>query len=613
MATLWVSKHRLPDRVRRMAATMLGLFLVAITHTGTATGQTTTPWVELDVPGTRDATNPMTLSESTAWMDPGGSPARNGPHAITAGPLDHTVAARQNGPAQQWNPVQLTDGGGPLNQDPEAATIRLASLDEPPSGAARNGETVNSSLVDWGPKGPAPVTISALTDTADIRQPDGNPTAVDFEIEPIDEAMKLQMALQLLGYYPGKLDGIFGSGSFGGLHRFLREQGLPKTDRIDNSVVQAVYQELQRQFGVRDLQWLRSERLGTRLMVPADFVTHDRTTPPYVSFRPAEGSFLSMTLISMIGTLQTFEALYQTLRVHAGARQREAPYSDREFSILATRDGMNVYARVIRIERTRIRGAVLSWPRNGPERFDDVARLMIATLTEISREGFDLGNGTTFDQITDLDSSNAVVQSPIRFGSGFFLGADGHVVTSHSNVSSCDRILVDNIHEYTVRGSDIGQDMALLAPVNSATAYAVADLRTGHGMAGPQIYSAGYPFNDGLAEPTIAERSLRRLSPTDGTESIIAVDGPVARGEIGGPVTDKDGAVIGMLALPGEVAQYLPTGHAVVNSAELLVDFLARHAVSIASPSTTGQSDMHDPGAQMQSYTVPVHCYAKRS
>ncbi len=555
-----VRAHHYPDRVRAMAATLCGLL-------------------------------PLLISPITAVADQAARPL------IPQGLL-----------VDRHHPSGLPDSSTRMVDDTMAARLPLGSRRAPPSKTPPDGEPVPS----FPAPGPTvPVTIAALTNSAGVQQATDGLAAVDFETMPLDEARKLQAALQLLGYYPGPLDGIFGSGSFGGLNRFLRERDLAETDRIDDPGVEAVYQEFGERFGGLDLAWLQSEDLGIRLMVPVDAVTHDRTVPPYVSFQPTGDGDMAMTLISAIGSQRTYDSLYQSLRDFAAARQREAPYGNQEFSIFATRDAMTVYARVLRIDRTRIRGVVLSWPEDNPRQFDDVARLMVSTMTEISWNGFDLEELTGLDPIPEPETGRALVLDPIRFGSGFLLGSAGTVVTSHGNVNGCDRILVDNIQEYTVRASDHMHDLALLAPVTDAAAYAVAALRTGHSLAGPGLYSAGYPFNDSLTSPTVTQRSLRQLDRQDGQNTIVAVDGPVARGEIGGPVADRNGAVIGIMVRPEALAGALPADHAVVNSADLLAAFLTRNAVVLESPSTPGRAG--DPTARMQSYTVPVHCYAPRS
>ncbi len=456
-------------------------------------------------------------------------------------------------------------------------------------------------------------SVESLASVPDASGPENSSLAeIIFETRPIDDARKLQIALQLIGYYLGEIDGIFGSGSFAGLNRFLTERNLPTTETLDDPLVETVYQELEELYGNPDFQWLSSRGLGMRIITPADAVTYGHTLPPYVFFRPKAKHALSMTLISISGDLERFKSLREFLIDHFGSNQRRAPFTDQEFSIAATQDGMDIYARVIRVKFSDIRGVILSWPRNQAAEFRDMARLIASTVTRTSKGGFLLTDETQFSQIDDFGTPTPVTRSPSRIGSGFYLGLDGHVITSYRNVGNCGQILVDTILDYTVLDADPAHDLALLAPKDTVIPYVIAGVRSRFPSPRSDVLTAGYPHNDSLSDPTVVRRSLQRLSSTDGMDPIVTLDGPVARGEIGGPVADHTGAVIGMLASPQTTITSLPTGYAVVSSADLMVEFLSRNAVNFEARSPAGPRDVQGARTRMQDYTIPVHCYSEQ-
>lgn len=148
-------------------------------------------------------------------------------------------------------------------------------------------------------------------------------------------------------------------------------------------------------------------------------------------------------------------------------------------------------------------------------------------------------------QIRALDARGGVE----GFGSGFFVSADGVIVTNfhvienaHAlQVETFDGQVYDSVYYVT---SDPARDVAILkVPVHGAVT-----LRLGSDTAavvGAEVYAMGHPlgqtstFSDGLVS---ADRTVEGVS-------MIQISAPISPGSSGGPVMDGRGEVVGVASM----------------------------------------------------------------
>jgi serine protease Do len=137
-------------------------------------------------------------------------------------------------------------------------------------------------------------------------------------------------------------------------------------------------------------------------------------------------------------------------------------------------------------------------------------------------------------------------------GSGFFVSAEGHVVTNNHVVENAAEITVSlsNGEEYPaeVIGTDPLTDIALLRVETGDTAdlpFVVLD-RNPSIRVGDWVVAVGNPFGlGGTATAGIVSATGREL-PSSVYNNFLQVDAPINRGNSGGPTFSLDGAVIGV-------------------------------------------------------------------
>ncbi len=174
----------------------------------------------------------------------------------------------------------------------------------------------------------------------------------------------------------------------------------------------------------------------------------------------------------------------------------------------------------------------------------------------------------------------------ISRATGFFITADGVLVTNYHVIKSASSITVKNGNEnYSVTavlGYDSAKDIAILKTTAQNVKYATVN--NSYNI-GDDIYTIGNPKgmvntfahgNISFADRIIAEKN-------NGVE-YIQITAPVSRGSSGGPLLDNKGNVIGVVSMTHDSAQNL---NFAVPCAEI-------KKIDISSPQTLEQFELND-------------------
>lgn len=136
-------------------------------------------------------------------------------------------------------------------------------------------------------------------------------------------------------------------------------------------------------------------------------------------------------------------------------------------------------------------------------------------------------------------------------GSGFFVTAEGHFVTSYHVVRGAERIGIRDVrgqpYDAAVVKFDKSNDLALLKVDGVFKPLPLADSRTvKRGLA---VVTVGFPNIELLGlEPKLSEGIVSGLSGIQDEPSVFQVSVPTQHGNSGGPLVNMDGNVIGIVA-----------------------------------------------------------------
>ena len=176
-------------------------------------------------------------------------------------------------------------------------------------------------------------------------------------------------------------------------------------------------------------------------------------------------------------------------------------------------------------------------------------------------------------------------QPRASLGSGFFISADGHVVTNNHVVAGATEITVGTAdgetYPATVIGLDPQTDLALLKVDEDVVFPFVTLDEDPHYRVGDWVVAVGNPFGlGGTATAGIISATGREIGNSTYND-FMQIDAPINRGNSGGPTFDLNGNVVGVnsqifspsggnvgigFAIPSDIAsrivdQLLESGH----------------------------------------------------
>lgn len=427
-----------------------------------------------------------------------------------------------------------------------------------------------------------------------------------------DARAEIQTALQWFGHYDMTIDAAFGPGIRRAMAAWQEARGVDATGVLTTRQRAALREAWMAELAAFGFDSWRDEAAGIEISLPLGMVAFDRHAPPFAVFTPRDACGVELRLISQAGTPATLSGLYeilQTLEVvpleGARARSRDAftltgQDSDRRAHIHARyRDG-------------QVKGFMLLWPAGG----DDAA---MARVTETLQDSLRLFGPTLPDAplLADpeaLDHGALLAglepRRPLRNGSGFFVDAAGRVATAASLDAGCRRFTIDSRHGARVVLRDRALGLMVLEPEEPLSPLAVASFAPDTPELRAEVVLAGFALEDLLTHPLLTFGRLAAPEGLGGEPQLRRLSLEAEPGDIGGPVFDRSGAVVGMLLppptaegrlLPGELRQAL--------GAEEIVARLRAEGLRPTSAPPGAALDDVALTRQAAEMTVPVSCW----
>ncbi len=418
----------------------------------------------------------------------------------------------------------------------------------------------------------------------------------------------LQIALQWFGFYNSGIDGAFGPGTRRAMTDWQTAEGLEPTGILTTRQRAALLDDYAGELAALGMEPVRDTRAGIEINLPMAMVQFDRYDYPFTHYSSRDGSGVQVLLISQSGTRATLAGLYeimQTLEIVPleGERARQ-----NDSFVLTGQSAALRSHTFARHEDGAVKGFALIWT---PERDEQMARVL-----PMMEESFTLLDGTLDPGATDPDAAQSVdlvagldIRRPTISRSGFYVDAQGSVVTTTEVLGQCTRLLIDDVHEaeITYRNDDLG--LAVLRPQATLAPISYAAFATRAPRLRSDIAVAGFPFDGALNTASLSFGTLADLQGLNGEDTVQRLDISATDSEAGGPVFDPTGAVVGMVLPSAMEGRALPDGVSFALRADRLGPVLAEAGITpepAANAQALGRETLARLGANM---TVLVSCW----
>jgi peptidoglycan hydrolase-like protein with peptidoglycan-binding domain len=423
-----------------------------------------------------------------------------------------------------------------------------------------------------------------------------------------DERGEVQEALMWEGFYSATIDGSFGPGTRAAMSAWQLARGYEPTGVLSTGQRRELLDGYRDVLSSLGMTRVFDETAGIEIDLPMSLVAFSRYEAPFAHYDPLDGSGVRVLLISQSGDEATLSGLYdimQTLEIVPldGPRERAAT----SFSITGANAEI-VSTTYAELSNGAIKGFTLVWPAGDDKRRTRALEAMRASFTPTAAVLPDLpvaAAGEGMDLLSGLR-----IRTPERMRSGFFVSADGKVVTSSEAVASCGRVTLGDRVEAQVTASDDSLGVALLSPSQSLVPIGFARLQSAIPRLQSDIAVAGFPYGDSLSQPTLTYGQLAGLRGLAGEEQVRRLALVAEAGDTGGPVIDATGSVLGVL-LPRDAgaARQLPPDVSFAADAAALATFLSDHGVSPAASDAVTLVAPEDIAALAADMTVRVSCW----
>ncbi len=423
-----------------------------------------------------------------------------------------------------------------------------------------------------------------------------------------DEKKQLQIALKAQGFYTSTIDGSFGRGTRSSMADWQAANLFEPTGVLTTGQRQQLLDQYNAPLISVGMQRIEDTAAGIALSLPSKEVGFTRHESPFAIYGSTGEIGAQVLLISQPGDARTLAGLYeilQTLEIVPleGPRSRKG----NSFTIEGRGKGMVTHAQAT-LRNGQIKGFALVWPTGDDARRSRVLTAMQTSFTRLDGV-LDPTAGADAPQSVDL-LSGLNIRKPRLSRTGFFVDTAGTVLTTSDVVGQCSQVTLD--HDYTaeVLVNDTANGVAVLRPRDRLAPMSVAHLAISSPRLKSEVAVAGFSYEGILGAPSLTWGTLSDLRSLDGNQGIARLALAAQSGDVGGPVLDTNGAVLGML-LPQQIGnKQLPEGVSFAANAEALRAILSQVNVAATDQSPSqGQVPNAELVRQANGMTVLVSCW----
>ncbi|WP_309668040.1 serine protease [Tabrizicola sp.] len=425
-----------------------------------------------------------------------------------------------------------------------------------------------------------------------------------------DDRKLLQTALQWFGFYDSTIDGAFGPGTRNSMAAWQEAQAIEPTGVLTSRQRVALLSSYQSEIASFGFTLVNEAEAGIELILPLGLVEFDHYEPPFVHFRAKGGSGVSIVLISQPGDQASLFGLYDILQsLKAVPLTGERSRGEKSFRIRGTSATADTTA-FAELSVGLIKGWMLISTPGNDTRDTRIIQAVEASFKSTGEQALDPGMVVLSPESKSGLLSGLEVRKPKFSRSGLFIDATGTVLTTLDAVTNCGRITIDRTEDATVTLSDAASGLAVITPKTPLSPRKVAEFQQAPDRIGAEVALAGYSYEDRLPSPVLTFGTLEDSTGLNGEQGVKRLSIDALPGDIGGPVLDSTGAVLGML-LPKDVlgGKQLPPEVSYAASADLIARTLGAAGLTPLKSTAQGAMAPEDLSEAAIGMTAIVSCW----
>ncbi|SEO02221.1 Putative peptidoglycan binding domain-containing protein [Salinihabitans flavidus] len=423
-----------------------------------------------------------------------------------------------------------------------------------------------------------------------------------------EERMDLQRWLKWAGHYTAAIDGAFGRGTRASMAEWQRDNGYEATGVLTTRQRRELRQQYNAVLDGLGLQTVTDREAGISVDLPLGVLEKEGAEFPFVRYNPSGDIDARALLISQAGDQNTLFGLYdimQTLKIVPldGPRERDSD----SFQLIGEND-THVSHTEVSLEDGEIKGFTLYWPAGDEERRSRLLSEMQRSFTRLDGT-LDPAAGSNAEQSIDL-VAGLELRRPKLSRSGFFINDSGTVVTTAEVTEGCSRITLDTDHEARVVRSDPELGVAVLRPTEPLAPMSVASFRIEEPRLKSEIAVAGFSFEGALNAPSVTFGELADIRGLNGEANLRRLALASLPGDVGGPVFDTGGTVLGMLLpKPSAADRQLPDEVSFAAASDAIRAILSEAGIRVEAGERNGAMAPEDLTTLAGGITVLVSCW----
>lgn len=534
--------------------------------------------------------------------------------------------------AQQFPNVagfQLPSGWYAIALGPYAADVAPATLQRLLAAGAVPHDSYISDAHDYGtrfwpagdagaaqaaaPATPAAEPAAAAAPLPTLPALDTESPAAARQAEALlsaDDRMELQRALAWTGQYSGGIDGAFGPGTRNAMAAWQVAQGLAPTGVLTTAQRKTLIDGYRADQAALGLKTVQDDNAGISIDLPTAMLGGPLYQPPFAHYEAKGDSGVQVVLISQPGGSANLPGLYDRLQQMTivpttGPRS----LTDRSFDI----DGVNDQIHTVihaEVAGDAVKGWLLSY-RPGKEA--QMARVLAAMRSSFRVTGPQALDATMVP-LTSAQKAGMVTglepRKPVISRSGFYVDQAGDVLTTTEVLQSCGQVSFGADHKAKVAYRDDALGIALLQPTEPIAPRAYARIATALPVAKAPVAVAGFSYGGVLPQAVLTLGAFDAGTGLNGEADLRRLTLSALPGDVGGPVLDASGALVGMLLpKPADPGKVLPASVSYAAGAQPIAAAVAGQGATLAAADPAPALAPVDLAALGAKMTVLVSCW----